>query len=71
MEKEEEVILTARYLIEDNANEYLLYDENTKNDLHIVRSILKKLLGTLPPWDEHKNFKLNDEISDIKILVKH
>jgi len=64
---EDEILLTARYLVEDNESEYLLYDENAKNDLHIVRSILKKMIGNLPPFDETKTQQMHDDISEIVI----
>jgi len=65
MANEEDTILTARYLIEDNENEYVFYDENIKSDLTIVKSILKKLIGNLPAWDEAEIRKLHDEITDV------
>lgn len=65
MANEEEAILTARYLIEDNESEYVFYDENIRSDLIIVKSILKKLIGNLPTWNEAEIMKIHDEITDI------
>ena len=65
MTNEDEVVLTSRYLIEDNENEFLYYDDTVKNDLHIVKSILKKMIGYLPPWDEARVRKIHQEISDV------
>jgi len=64
---EEEIVLSARYLVEDNESEYLLYDENAKNDLHVVRSILKKMIGNLPPFNEAQTQQMHDDISEIVI----
>jgi len=62
---EDEMILMARYIVEDNEEEYLFYDENAKNDLTVVRSILKKVMGNLPLWD-HENIKaMHEDIVNI------
>ena len=68
MTNEEETTLTARYLIEDNDSEYLYYDENVKGELIIVKSILKKMIGHLPPWNEDRVRKIHDEVSEVYIL---
>ena len=66
MTNEENVVLAARYLIEDNEHEYLYYDENARSDLTIVRSILKKMIGSLPAWDKHKIQEFQQEIVDVR-----
>ena len=65
MTNEEETALTARYLIEDNDSEYLYYDENVKGELVIVKSILKKMIGNLPPWNEDRVRKIHEEVSEV------
>jgi len=68
MSNEDDITLVARYVVEDNEEEYLFYDENAKNDLTVVRSILKKLMGNLPLWDHETIKQMHEDIVDVENL---
>ena len=55
----------ARYLIEDNTQDHVIYDENTKEDIRMVKSVLGKLVGIirLPSFEEEEALFL--EISEV------
>lgn len=38
-------MLLARYLIEDNGNDYVFFDPTIKNSIVIVKEVFKKLIG--------------------------
>jgi len=67
MQNQEDIELVARYLVEENKQAYLYFDENIEGDLVIVRSILKKLIGPLPHWNKNESQNLLETISDICI----
>jgi hypothetical protein len=48
--------LLARYLVEDNTEEFITYDEFISADRNIIKSVFKKLVGryTLFQDDEIK-----------------
>ena len=62
MEDPEAALLVARYVIESNDEENLIFDENTTNDIQVVESILKKMIGPLPNWDTEASNRLNEEV---------
>jgi hypothetical protein len=37
--------LIARYLVEDNQEDFIAYDEQLSNEVEIVRCVIKKLIG--------------------------
>jgi hypothetical protein len=41
----DDLTLLCRYLVEDNQEEFIIYDEDRQNDVTVVRSIIKKLIG--------------------------
>ena len=68
MTNEEETILVARYIIENNEEEYLYYEDTATNDINVVESILKKLIGPLPNWDLDTLKTMHDEIHTVYLI---
>ena len=58
-------MLLARYLIEDNTQSHVIYDENVTEDIKLVKSVLRDLVGVIriPSFDEEQ--RLFIEISDV------
>jgi len=65
MQNQDNVELVARYLVEENKQEYLYFDDSVEGDLVIVRSILKKLIGPIPQWSKQQSQNLLETISDV------
>ena len=65
MQNQDNAELVARYLIEENKQEYLYFDDSVEGDLVIVRSILKKLIGPIPQWSKQQSQNLLETISDV------
>ena len=68
MQNQENFELVARYLVEENKQEYLYFDDSVEGDLVIVRSILKKLIGPIPHWNKHQTQNLLETISDVNFI---
>lgn len=68
LENEEQALLLARYLIEDNSDHYIELDLKHSNKLITVQSIFKKVVGEykITSYDEEK--KLKEEIYLVKKL---
>ncbi|KAM3133249.1 hypothetical protein pb186bvf_014677 [Paramecium bursaria] len=78
-----EVLLISRYLVEDNQDDYVIFDESRNNNVAVVKSIIKKIIGkyTLYQQDEEKqiiasikkkiNSSLNETIQLIVAKKKH
>ena len=58
-------VLIARYLIEDNTDDYVFYDENAKNDVNFVKSVLRQLLGTIRVLNPEEEQTIFNEISEV------
>ena len=54
----------ARYLIEDNDEELIDYDENLTLNVIVVRSILRNLLGAYEIYSEEQTLKIREEIKN-------
>ncbi len=69
MQNQDNIELVARYLVEENKQDYLYFDDSVEGDLVIVRSILKKLIGPIPQWSDKQNQILLETVSDVFICL--
>jgi len=65
---DDQALLVARYLIEENDEEFLYFDENMTGNINIIKSILKKLIGHIYSWSKEARNRIHDEIVDVIIL---
>lgn len=54
--------LLARYLVEDNSEDFVHFDECVATDLTIIRSVLKKCLGGYSLLEESEEERLRAEV---------
>ncbi len=69
MEKEEEIYLVARYLIEDNNQDYIEFDLKRTNSIGVVRTIFRKLVGKYIIMSENEEEQMNFDLSRVLILT--
>lgn len=62
----EQIYLVSRYMIEDNAQEWVDYDEDNQQNIHIVKSIFSKFVGKYKIFSEDDDARLRDEISSVQ-----
>ena len=55
----------TRYLVEDNYDDYVIYDEDRYNELHIVKCIFKKLIGKYELFTEEESYRTLEELSKV------
>ena len=67
LEDEELVENLARYLIEDNYEEFVEYDEDLTLSVIVVKSILRNLLGAYKIYDEEGTAELRGRIREVNI----
>mmetsp|Transcript_3740 Transcript_3740/g.3172 ORF Transcript_3740/g.3172 Transcript_3740/m.3172 type:complete len:174 (-) Transcript_3740:277-798(-) len=65
MRRPNEILLLSRYLIEENNEEYLYFDENCQNHVSVVKSIIKTILGPIIIYDKEKANRIHDEIMEM------
>ena len=53
-------------MIEDNDQDYVIFDEELTTDIHIIKSVFKKLIGNIQLIDEADCKKLHNDISLVK-----
>lgn len=51
LKKEEDALLVARYLIEENSEDWVYFDENETREISIVKSIFKNLIKSYKLFD--------------------
>lgn len=42
---ESSALLIARYLVEDNQDDFIMFDVNRSNNVRMVKDVFKKLIG--------------------------
>jgi len=65
IKEENSTTLMARYIIEPNEEDYLLYDVNRAQDLPIVKSVFRKLIGSYTLLNEEEENGLSNELAEI------
>jgi hypothetical protein len=55
-------------MVEDNSEEYVLYDENQVNDVCIIKSVLKKLIGKYSLFTETEENQIKTDLASVSIL---
>lgn len=55
----------ARYLVEPNEEEYLLFDLNREQEMVIIKSVFRKLVGYYTPLEEEDERIMNDEVGEV------
>lgn len=64
IKKEEDALLFARYLVEDNQEDYLILDINRQNHQRVIRSVFQNAIGKIQLTDEVKDKMLWTRISN-------
>ncbi|CAD8121289.1 unnamed protein product [Paramecium sonneborni] len=65
MVEEKERILVARYLIEDNTEDYILFNQLNSNSVSIIKSVLKQLLGKYQLFSKQEKQNLEQQLKSI------
>lgn len=65
IENENDVLLVARYLIEDNTEDYIEFDLDRTNKMHIVKSIFKNLVGNFKIATVEEEAKLRKDTVEV------
>lgn len=59
----------ARYLIEDNYEEFVDFDEDLTLSIVVVKSILRNLLGAYKVYSEEETQELRTKIKEVKLII--
>lgn len=68
LKDEEEIENLARYLIEDNSEDLVLYDENLSLGLSIVKSILRKMLNAYEIRNSDETQQYRNQIKEVSLF---
>lgn len=60
-------MLMARYLIEPNDDEILTFDFNRTQDLSIIKSVFRKLVGSYTLLGEEEEKIMSTEVAEVNI----
>jgi len=65
IKEENSTTLMARYIIEPSEEDFLLYDANRAQDLPIVKSVFRKLIGPYTLMDEEEENAISNELAEV------
>lgn len=57
--------LLARYLTEDNTDEYIYFDAERVQEIEIVKSVIRKVIGRYDIFDEEEFIKVKQETNNV------
>lgn len=60
-----DLTLLCRYLVEDNQEEFLIFDEERHNNVTVVKSIIKKLIGKFELFTENEIKEIRAELEKV------
>ena len=60
----------ARYIIEPSEEDFLLYDANRAQDLPIVKSVFRKLIGPYTLLTEEEENAISNELAEVKNYMR-
>ncbi|CAD8066733.1 unnamed protein product [Paramecium primaurelia] len=69
MDDEREKLLVARYLVEDNTQDYVLHSLKNSNSISIIKSVLKQLLGKYELFSISEKQNIEQHLK--QIFIKH
>ena len=61
----EDAIAVARFLIEDNSEDWVQFDENKSNSITIIKSVFNHLIKNYTLFDEVETNNLMSELSHV------
>jgi len=63
---ENNAILLARFIVEPQDEETIVFDQNRSQDLSIVKNVFKKLVGNYKLLDEDEEREIVEELGEVK-----
>jgi len=64
-------LLFSRYLIEDNADDLVIFDENLKQETVMIISILKSALNNYKPYELQVEEELHTEVFKVTLILSN
>ncbi|CAD8210177.1 unnamed protein product [Paramecium pentaurelia] len=71
MVDEKERLLVARYLIEDNTQDYVLHNLLNSNSITIIKSVFKQLLGKYQLFSKQEKQNIEQQLKDIFLRFQY
>ncbi|CAD8209978.1 unnamed protein product [Paramecium octaurelia] len=68
---EKERLLVARYLIEDNTQDYVLHNLMNSNSINIIKSVFKQLLGKYQLFSKQEKSNIEQQLKGIFVKVQY
>ncbi|CAD8062062.1 unnamed protein product [Paramecium sonneborni] len=63
----QQIKLFSRYLVEDNSEDYVIYDQDRKNKTSIIKSVMKKIVGKYEILSNEQELSILQSIQQVKI----
>jgi hypothetical protein len=69
LSNEQDIEKLARYLIEDNHEDIVEYDEQLTSNIAVVKSVLRTLLGAYTIYTENETKQLREKITEVNSII--
>ncbi len=63
---EDSSILLARYMVEENKESHIEFSFDRTNEIEIVKSVFKTIVGKSKIYTEEEVFKIREELTEVR-----
>ena len=69
MEDDKQIELIARYLVEDNYDDFVYFDPRLEEEMHIVNSRIRNLIGNYEVLDKEAYVERQEELKEVRVYI--
>ncbi|KAL4483006.1 hypothetical protein ABPG74_019032 [Tetrahymena malaccensis] len=62
---DDDALSVARYMVEDNSEDKLIFDEARSNDISVIKTVFRNLVGKYEILTPKEELKIHEDVSDI------
>ncbi len=65
VKEEDQAILLARYMVEENKESHIEFSFDRTNELEIIKSVFKTIVGKTKNFTEEEILKIREELTEV------
>jgi hypothetical protein len=66
----DDALLVARYLVEDNTEDFIILDEHRSNDILVIKDVFKRFVNKYQLYTPEQEAVLRYEIAEVIIEIR-
>ena len=66
---DDDALFVARYTIEDNSEDKIIFDEYRSNDISVIKTVFRNLIGKFEILSPKDEIKIHEDVADVNNLL--